>query len=410
MSHEPHDHTGACFVCAAAQTDSSPSNPSGPGPTRRSFLAAALGGSLAAPLLAHAASDNSQASGGDVDAGPYRNEGRHYVIDAGLALVEVDGALKIRRNVAILVDGDRIVDIEDSSGASRRYGEAARLDARRHFVVPGFISGHTHVAGGSAHARHHRGRPLLRQAARTPRWSSWATRSSTRSRPSTWPSCPCSAAAPRRSRCPSTSRRPGPTKGRRQAWGVRGYVGGMISGTRRDCSRSGSGATTRCSRTPCPAPCRRSPTTSPSAVQAEGGRRARLQPMMAPHATDTHTPETMAPALLAAARELGTGLDIHLSQSQRPETDTVKRLWGATPTQWLWRSSASCRCPVFGAHMTGMELPTGTCRSSRRTVSSMPIARRPAAREAAAGSSPGSRGPLGRSAHQHRHRHAFQRL
>ncbi len=89
--------------------------------------------------------------------------------------------------------------------------------------------------------------------------------------------------------------------------------------------------------------------------QALAGGEGRIVPMMSPHATDTHTPETMA-ALLAAARELGSGLHIHLSQSAR-ETDTVKRLWGATPTQWLEKLGFFA-APVFAAHMTGMDLAT----------------------------------------------------
>ena len=78
-----------------------------------------------------------------------------------------------------------------------------------------------------------------------------------------------------------------------------------------------------------------------------------LQPMMSPHACDTHTPKTLA-AVAAAAKELGTGVHIHLSQGQR-ETDTVRRLWGKTPTQWLEELGILESGPVFGAHMSGLD-------------------------------------------------------
>jgi len=74
--------------------------------------------------------------------------------------------------------------------------------------------------------------------------------------------------------------------------------------------------------------------------------------MMAPHATDTHTPETMA-AILAGAKELGNGIHIHLAQSGR-ETETVKKLWGVTPVQWL-EHLGLLDVPLFGAHLNGID-------------------------------------------------------
>ncbi len=348
MSHEPHDHTGACFVCAAAQTDSSPSNPSGPGPTRRSFLAAALGGSLAAPLLAHAASDNSQASGGDVDAGPYRNEGRHYVIDAGLALVEVDGALKIRRNVAILVDGDRIVDIEDSSGASRRYGEAARLDARRHFVVPGFISGHTHVAGGTTtRGIIEMGRSFARPLVLADTLTDEELDAVTAFNLAELIMSGCTTQVEM-----ALSLKQAESYVRvAKRLGARGYPGGMIPGIHR-LFPIWFRANDQALFDSVPG------TLAEIQANLEFGRRnrnagnGRIQPMMSPHATDTQTPETMR-ALAAAAAELGTGIHIHLSQSAN-ETNTVKRLWGMTPAQWC-SSLGLMNGPFFGAHMSGLD-------------------------------------------------------
>jgi cytosine/adenosine deaminase-related metal-dependent hydrolase len=79
----------------------------------------------------------------------------------------------------------------------------------------------------------------------------------------------------------------------------------------------------------------------------------RLQPMMSPHACDTHTPATLA-AIREAAGELGTGVHIHLSQGAR-ETATVRRMQGMTPTQWLEKVGILAEGPVFGAHMSGLD-------------------------------------------------------
>ena len=89
-----------------------------------------------------------------------------------------------------------------------------------------------------------------------------------------------------------------------------------------------------------------------------GKGEGRIQPMMSPHACDTHTPATMA-AIAAAAKELGTGLHIHLSQGRR-ETDDVRMLWGKTPTQWLESFGFFTEGPVFGAHMSGLDWEKGT--------------------------------------------------
>lgn len=88
------------------------------------------------------------------------------------------------------------------------------------------------------------------------------------------------------------------------------------------------------------------------AIAADGMGRGLIRVMLAPHAADTQTPATLS-ALAAAARELGTGIHIHLSQSSR-ETAAVQRLWGKTPTAWL-AEHGLFDGPVFGAHMVGLD-------------------------------------------------------
>jgi cytosine/adenosine deaminase-related metal-dependent hydrolase len=91
--------------------------------------------------------------------------------------------------------------------------------------------------------------------------------------------------------------------------------------------------------------------------RCNGMAEGRILAQMGVHATDTQTPETMA-AFAAAATELGNGLHIHLSQSQA-ETDTVRRLWGKRPVEWLGDfdfSVGSGDAPLLAAHMSGADL------------------------------------------------------
>jgi cytosine/adenosine deaminase-related metal-dependent hydrolase len=79
----------------------------------------------------------------------------------------------------------------------------------------------------------------------------------------------------------------------------------------------------------------------------------RIRPMMMPHATDTHTPETLR-ASLEVARELGNGIHIHLAQSP-DEVARVERLWGKRPVEWLDELGIFSE-RVFGAHLWHVDL------------------------------------------------------
>jgi len=76
---------------------------------------------------------------------------------------------------------------------------------------------------------------------------------------------------------------------------------------------------------------------------------SRVRGMMTPHAADTQTPRTLE-AFAAAAAELETGIHTHLSQGTR-ETETILRRYGVTPTRWL-ASHGLLDGPFFGAHFT----------------------------------------------------------
>ena len=78
-----------------------------------------------------------------------------------------------------------------------------------------------------------------------------------------------------------------------------------------------------------------------------GAADGRINPMMSPLGSDFHTPATMQ-AMAAAAKELDTGLHTHLAW--HPEEDpTIKRRWNRTAAQW-WQDYGFFEGPFFGAH------------------------------------------------------------
>ncbi|MBK6597487.1 MAG: amidohydrolase family protein [Proteobacteria bacterium] len=273
---------------------------------------------------------------------------RRYVIDAGLALLESNGELEVRDNISILVEGDRIAAIESGSPSWRRYGRALRIDASRHFVVPGFISGHTHVAGGTTtRGIIEMGRSFARPLVLADALADDELDAITAFNLAELMLSGCTTQVEM-----ALSLKQAESYVRvAQRLGARGYPGGMVPGIHR--------LFPIWFRTNDQALFDSVPGTL-AEIQAnlEFGRRnrnaseGRIRPMMSPHATDTQTPETMR-ALAAAAAELDTGIHIHLSQSAN-ETNTVRRLWGMTPTQWC-ASLGLMNGPFFGAHMSGLD-------------------------------------------------------
>ncbi|MEO7937338.1 MAG: hypothetical protein ABIR55_01835, partial [Burkholderiaceae bacterium] len=70
---------------------------------------------------------------------------RDCIIESGAALIWEDGKPQVRHNVSVRVREDRIVEVS----TERIRGDATRVDARGHLLLPGLISGHTHVSVGS---------------------------------------------------------------------------------------------------------------------------------------------------------------------------------------------------------------------------------------------------------------------
>ncbi len=85
---------------------------------------------------------------------------------------------------------------------------------------------------------------------------------------------------------------------------------------------------------------------------AEGGR---ILPQIAPQGPETGTPETMRAAYEAAV-QLGNGIHTHLSTTA-PDVNHIKRLWGKSPVEWIdefgWYD-----VPLMAAHMSAWEGPS----------------------------------------------------
>lgn len=306
--------------------------------TRRRFVRNSAAGSilLGAVGTQPAASQEAQAA----SVAP-----AHFVIEAGAVLAEINGSLEILRDASLLVRDGVIHAVRQ-----RTFTEAVpRIRIPRDLLLPGFISGHTHCCSATPTRgiiegpRSYR-RPLeLVEELDDDELDAITA---------------LNLAELIRSGCTTqlemslTLRQAESYVRVAERFGARGYAGAMIPDmTRlfpiwfRESDQQLFDA--------------EEGTLVEIAANLAFGRahmnRAedRIKPMMSPHACDTHTPATLA-VIASAARELGTGLHIHLSQGQR-EMDTVKRLWGKTPTQWLEDLGFFADGPVFGAHMSGLD-------------------------------------------------------
>lgn len=306
--------------------------------SRRSLIAGVGAAGLTAGVAAPAAASASPPP-------THAPQGREVIIEAGWALVEEPGGPVLKRDVSIHVVRDRIVEVREG----RIRGGARRVRLKDQLVLPGFISGHTHVAGGSCTRGTFEGtrsyvRPLELAEQLNDKdmdaLTAYNLAELIRSGCTTQVEQSLSLRQAR-----SYVRVAGP-------WGVRGYPAGMVPGVPRLFSFW---------------PVVNEPVFEASIpetlAEIEANRQFgmrwnhsfddRIRPMMAPHATDTHTPETLA-AVLAAAKQLGNGIHLHLAQGAG-EAVTVQRRWGSRPVAWA-DSLGLFDVPVFGAHMSGADL------------------------------------------------------
>lgn len=253
--------------------------------------------------------------------------------------------LHLRRDHCVVVEGDQIVEISPR----RRRGRERRIRAEGTILMPGLISGHTHVAagtptrgiieGGRAYGRPleiadeldddhldaltaHNLAELLRSGCTTQVEMSLSLRQA--------------------EAYVDVARR----------WGVRGYPSAMVPGIGRlfDVWRRASDQVLFDS---VPASLDEIATAFEFARRWNGAEDGRICPQMGVHATDTQTPETMR-AFAEASRHLGNGIHMHLSQGVA-ETQAVERLWGKRPAQWI-DEFGFYDGPLLAAHLSGADL------------------------------------------------------
>jgi cytosine/adenosine deaminase-related metal-dependent hydrolase len=303
--------------------------------TRRAFVGAAL----AAPIVSAVAPAASAARPRAV-AAPRVPTGR-YAMRCGWALLPDGARQRAQRDTVIVVSDGRIDDIRTSAA-----GGLPEIDLRHCLVLPGFISGHTHVAAGTpTRGLIETGRSFARPLELVEALDDDALDAVTALnlaellRSGTTTQVEMSLSLRQLQSYVRVARR----------YGARGYAGAMIPGIARLFPiwfRRDDGLLTES----VPG------TLAEIAANLEFARTLSrdglIRPMMTPHATDTQTPETLR-AFAAAARELACGVHLHLAQSPR-ESATVERLWGTSPLRWIERHGLA-EGPLFAAHLEGFD-------------------------------------------------------
>ena len=271
-----------------------------------------------------------------------------YIIDAGWILAHGDSGSYLVSGGSIRVRDDRIVEVTTEP----LEGDGPRLSLPDQLLMPGLISGHTHVASATpTRGLIEGGRSYSRPIKLMDQLSDQELDDLTAFNLAEVLKAGCTTQVEM-----SLSLRQAEAYVRvAGAWGARGYPGGMIPGTSRlDSIWFRDDDQALFDSVP--------GTLEEIAANLEFGKKylnaheGRIMPMMAPHATDTHTDETMS-AIVEAADELGTGIHIHLSQRES-ETAAVRRLHdGMSPAQWLEKLGAF-KGPFFGAHMMALDWDT----------------------------------------------------
>ncbi len=271
-----------------------------------------------------------------------------YIVDAGWILAHGEDGSYLLEGGSIRVENDRIIEVSEKPIE----GKEPRLALPGQLLMPGLISGHTHVASGTpTRGIIEGGRSYSRPIKLMDQLSDDELDDLTAFNLAEVLKAGCTTQVEM-----SLSLRQAESYVRvAGAWGARGFPGGMIPGTSRlDSIWFREDDQALFDSVP--------GTLGEIAANFEFGKKnlgafnGRIMPMMAPHATDTHTDETMT-AIIDAAKELGTGVHIHLSQRDT-ETAAVRRLHdGLSPTQWL-EKLGGLEGPFFGAHMMALDWNT----------------------------------------------------
>lgn len=270
---------------------------------------------------------------------------RHCVIEAGWALVQDGARARLQRDVSIVVEAGRIAELRPG----RLRGRLPRIDASTLLVLPGFISCHTHVAGGTVTRGLFEGRRSYARALELAEGLDDAALDAITA---------LNLAELLRSGCTTQLDQALSLRQARsyvrvaRRWGVRAYPAGMVPGIARlfpIWQRKSDGAL----HDSVAGTLAEIEDNLRFALEIDGAESGLIRPMMSPHAADTHTPETLR-ALIAAARQLGHGIHLHLCQG-RSETEAVQRAWGMRPVAWL-EQLGLFEERVFGAHLSAPDL------------------------------------------------------
>jgi 5-methylthioadenosine/S-adenosylhomocysteine deaminase len=294
---------------------------------------------------------------------PLGDRGRPVVVQPSWVLTLQDDELTVLPDRDVVVRDGLIQEVRE-----RRPGRDERLDAYGQVLLPGFISGHTHVAAASATRGYIESNPPVSTYGLTER-----------------PARPFLRAMELMEELDDDELdaltaynlaeilRGGATTqvemslSLRQArsyvrvaarYGVRGYPAGMVPAMRR-LMPIWKRDDDRVLLDSVPATLAEIQEGLAWARTANGAEDGRIRPMMAAAVSLVHTAETLT-ALRAAAEELGNGLHIHV-QAGWPggpgADDPVVRMWGKPEVPWLDEIGfLDAGVNVFGAHLLGIDL------------------------------------------------------
>jgi cytosine/adenosine deaminase-related metal-dependent hydrolase len=334
--------SAGCAVCSGAdlvraEQESSPgTKPHVPLGDAAGVPAREAGGLLGGPA---AATDR------DADASTAAlRRAKTLILEPSWTLTYENGELELRRDHSVVVEEGHIAAIVPG----RVNGRGTRLPMPGQLLIPGMISGHTHVAAGSpTRGLIESGRAFTRPLLVTETLDDDDLDALTA----------YNLAEILRGGCTTQIEQSISLKQAKsyvrvaRAWGVRGYPGGMVPGWSRlmpvwwresDQALFDSVPDTL-------AEIQANLDFALSVNGAEGGR---ILPMMTPHGPESQTPETLR-AVIEGAKLLGNGIHTHLA-TIASDSATIERLWGKGPVSWI-DDFGFYDVPLFGAHLGGWD-------------------------------------------------------